>query len=168
MLKYYAQNNKNAIGNNIYITTNTVSELLSWEPGDEINETDFRYLNNLKNRIDNYFGYAMMQVYELGDSNNYLEYAGQVMDIIAVSGSITERYNYEDYAIPASIAVDLVNTLLNNLINQYLDPEAPGLVPGTIDNNINDILQNLLTTNVPFADILQDVFQRLVNHIHTG
>ena len=164
VLKYYAQNNKNAIGNNIYITTNTVSELLSWEPGDEINETDFRYLNNLKNRIDNYFGYAMMQVYELGDSNNYLEYAGQVMDIIAVSGSITERYNYEDYAIPASIAVDLVNTLLNNLINQYLDPDAPGLVPGTIDNNINDILQNLLTTNVPFADILQDVYKRLAEN----
>lgn len=164
VLKYYAQNNKNAIGNNIYITTNTVSELLSWEPGDEINETDFRYLNNLKNRIDNYFGYAMMQVYELGDSNNYLEYAGQVMDIIAVSGSVTERYNYEDYAIPASIAVDLVNTLLNNLINQYLDPNAPGLVPGTIDNNINDILQNLLTTNVPFADILQDVYKRLAEN----
>ena len=164
MLKYYAENNKNAIGNNIYITTNTVSELLSWEPGDEINETDFRYLNNLKNRIDNYFGYAMMQVYELGDSNNYLEYAGQVMDIIAVSDSVTERYNYEDYAIPASIAVDLVNTLLNNLINQYLDPDAPGLVPGTIDNNINDILQNLLTTNVPFADILQDVYKRLAEN----
>ena len=164
VLKYYAQNNKNAIGNNIYITTNTVSELLSWEPGDEINETDFRYLNNLKNRIDNYFGYAMMQVYELGDSNNYLEYAGQVMDIIAVSGSVTERYNYEDYAIPASIAVDLVNTLLNNLINQYLDPDAPGLVPGTIDNNINDILQNLLTTDVPFADILQDVYKRLAEN----
>lgn len=164
VLKYYAQNNKDAIGNNVYITTNTVYELLSWEPGDEINETDFRYLNNLKNRIDNYFGYAMMQVYELGDSNNYLEYAGQVMDIIAVSGSITERYNYEDYAIPASIAVDLVNTLLNNLINQYLDPEAPGLVPGTIDNNINDILQNLLTTNVPFADILQDVYKRLAEN----
>ena len=164
VLKYYAQNNKNAIGNNIYITTNTVSELLSWEPGDEINETDFRYLNNLKNRIDNYFGYAMMQVYELGDSNNYLEYAGQVIDIIAVSGSVTERYNYEDYAIPASIAVDLVNTLLNNLINQYLDPDAPGLVPGTIDNNINDILQNLLTTNVPFADILQDVYKRLAEN----
>lgn len=164
VLKYYAQNNKNAIGNNIYITTNTVSELLSWEPGDEINETDFRYLNNLKNRIDNYFGYAMMQVYELGDSNNYLEYAGQVMDIIAVSGSITERYNYEDYAIPASIAVDLVNALLNNLINQYLDPDAPGLVPGTIDNNINDILQNLLTTDVPFADILQDVYKRLAEN----
>ena len=164
VLKYYAENNKNAIGNNIYITTNTVSELLSWEPGDEINETDFRYLNNLKNRIDNYFGYAMMQVYELGDSNNYLEYAGQVMDIIAVSGSVTERYNYEDYAIPASIAVDLVNTLLNNLINQYLDPDAPGLVPGTIDNNINDILQNLLTTNVPFADILQDVYKRLAEN----
>lgn len=164
VLKYYAQNNKNAIGNNIYITTNTVSELLSWEPGDEINETDFRYLNNLKNRIDNYFGYAMMQVYELGDSNNYLEYAGQVMDIIAVSGSVTERYNYEDYAIPASIAVDLVNTLLNNLINQYLDPNAPGLVPGTIDNNINDILQNLLTTDVPFADILQDVYKRLAEN----
>lgn len=164
VLKYYAENNKNAIGNNIYITTNTVSELLSWEPGDEINETDFRYLNNLKNRIDNYFGYAMMQVYELGDSNNYLEYAGQVMDIIAVSGSITERYNYEDYAIPASIAVDLVNTLLNNLINQYLDPDAPGLVPGTIDNNINDILQNLLTTDVPFADILQDVYKRLAEN----
>lgn len=164
VLKYYAQNNKDAYGNNVYITTNTVSELLSWEPGDEINETDFRYLNNLKNRIDNYFGYAMMQVYELGDSNNYLEYAGQVMDIIAVSGSITERYNYEDYAIPASIAVDLVNTLLNNLINQYLDPNAPGLVPGTIDNNINDILQNLLTTNVPFADILQDVYKRLAEN----
>lgn len=164
VLKYYAQNNKDAIGNNVYITTNTVSELLSWEPGDEINETDFRYLNNLKNRIDNYFGYAMMQVYELGDSNNYLEYAGQVMDIIAVSGSITERYNYEDYAIPASIAVDLVNTLLNNLINQYLDPNAPGLVPGTIDNNINDILQNLLTTDVPFADILQDVYKRLAEN----
>ena len=164
VLKYYAQNNKDAIGNNVYITTNTVSELLSWEPGDEINETDFRYLNNLKNRIDNYFGYAMMQVYELGDSNNYLEYAGQVMDIIAVSGSITERYNYEDYAIPASIAVDLVNTLLNNLINQYLDPDAPGLVPGTIDNNINDILQNLLTTDVPFADILQDVYKRLAEN----
>ena len=164
VLKYYAENNKNAIGNNIYITTNTVSELLSWEPGDEINETDFRYLNNLKNRIDNYFGYAMMQVYELGDSNNYLEYAGQVMDIIAVSGSVTERYNYEDYAIPASIAVDLVNTLLNNLINQYLDPNAPGLVPGTIDNNINDILQNLLTTDVPFADILQDVYKRLAEN----
>lgn len=164
VLKYYAQNNKNAIGNNIYITTNTVSELLSWEPGDEINETDFRYLNNLKNRIDNYFGYAMMQVYELGDSNNYLEYAGQVMDIIAVSGSVTERYNYEDYAIPASIAVDLVNALLNNLINQYLDPDAPGLVPGTIDNNINDILQNLLTTDVPFADILQDVYKRLAEN----
>ena len=164
VLKYYAENNKNAIGNNIYITTNTVSELLSWEPGDEINETDFRYLNNLKNRIDNYFGYAMMQVYELGDSNNYLEYAGQVMDIIAVSDSVTERYNYEDYAIPASIAVDLVNTLLNNLINQYLDPDAPGLVPGTIDNNINDILQNLLTTNVPFADILQDVYKRLAEN----
>ena len=164
VLKYYAQNNKDALGNNIYITTNTVSELLSWEPGDEINETDFRYLNNLKNRIDNYFGYAMMQIYELGDSNNYLEYAGQVMDIIAVSDSITERYNYEDYAIPASIAVDLVNTLLNNLINQYLDPDAPGLVPGTIDNNINDILQNLLTTNVPFADILQDVYKRLAEN----
>lgn len=164
VLKYYAQNNKDAYGNNMYITTNTVSELLSWEPGDEINETDFRYLNNLKNRIDNYFGYAMMQVYELGDSNNYLEYAGQVMDIIAVSDSVTERYNYEDYAIPASIAVDLVNTLLNNLINQYLDPDAPGLVPGTIDNNINDILQNLLTTNVPFADILQDVYKRLAEN----
>lgn len=164
VLKYYAQNNKDAYGNNIYITTNTVSELLSWEPGDEINETDFRYLNNLKNRIDNYFGYAMMQVYKLGDSNNYLEYAGQVMDIIAVSGSVTERYNYEDYAIPASIAVDLVNALLNNLINQYLDPNAPGLVPGTIDNNINDILQNLLTTDVPFADILQDVYKRLAEN----
>lgn len=161
VLKYYAQNNKDALGNNIYITTNTVSELLSWEPGDEINGTDFRYLNNLKNRIDNYFGYAMMQIYELGDSNNYLNYAGQVMDIVAVSNSVTERYNYEDYAIPASIAVDLVNTLLNNLINQYLDPEAPGLVPDVIENNLNDILQNLLTTNVPLADILQDIYKRL-------
>lgn len=164
VLKYYAQNNKDAYGNNVYITTNTVSELLSWEPGDEINETDFRYLNNLKNRIDNYFGYAMMQIYELGDSNNYLNYAGQVMDIIAVSNSVTERYNYEDYAIPASIAVDLVNTLLNNLINQYLDPEAPGLVPDVIENNLNDILQNLLTTDVPFADILQDVYKRLAEN----
>lgn len=153
-----------------YINVDVVTELQKWQPGTEINSTDFPYLSRYKDRVDNYFAYYYLIVY-LEDSpapgdinNNYLEIEKQFLDISAISAAVNVRYNYEDYAIPASIAVDLVNTLLNNLINQYLDPDAPGLVPGTIDNNINDILQNLLTTNVPFADILQDVYKRLAEN----
>ena len=155
-LKYYATSS--------YITANLILELSTWEPGIEISSADRPYLTNLKNRVDNYFAYFCLQYYELGTSNNYLIYANQLIDINAISASVTERYDYQDYAIPSSIAVDMVNSLLNGLINQYLDPEAPGLAPGIINNNINDILQNLLTTNLPLLDILTDIYKRLAEN----
>lgn len=150
-----------------YINVDVVTELQKWQPGTEINSTDFPYLSRYKDRVDNYFAYYYLIVYlenspAPGDiNNNYLEIEKQFLDISAISAAVNVRYNYEDYAIPSNISVDMVNTLLNNLINQYLDPDADGLVPGVIENNLNDILQNLLTTNVPFADILQDIYKRL-------
>lgn len=150
-----------------YINVDVVTELQKWQPGTEINSTDFPYLSRYKDRVDNYFAYYYLIVY-LEDSpapgdinNNYLEIEKQFLDISAISAAVNVRYNYEDYAIPSNISVDMVNTLLNNLINQYLDPDADSLVPNVIENNLNDILQNLLTTNVPFADILQDIYKRL-------
>lgn len=155
VVKYYADN---------YIDNSSVPQLRNWQPGTEVNESNFPALAKYKARVDRDFAYYYLYQYIEGApstvNNNYLQFAKQLLDIKIVTPSIPEKYDYDNYAIPSNISVDLVNNLLNGFINQYLDPDAPDLVPGVI-GNINNMLQNLLTTEVPLADVLTDVYKNL-------
>lgn len=155
VVKYYADN---------YIDNSSVPQLRNWQPGTEVNESNFPALAKYKARVDRDFAYYYLYQYIEGApstvNNNYLIFAKQLLDIKIVTPSIPEKYDYDNYAIPSNISVDLVNNLLNGFINQYLDPDAPDLVPGVI-GNINSMLQNLLTTEVPLADVLTDVYKNL-------
>lgn len=155
VVKYYAD---------IYIDNSSVPQLKNWEPGTEVTSSNYPALYKYKAKVDNDFAYYYLYQYIEGApstvNNNYLQFANQLLDIKIVSASVAEKYDYDNYAIPSDISVDLVNELLNGYINQYLDPEADDLVPGVI-GNINSMLQNLLTTNVPLADVLTDVYKNL-------
>ena len=155
VVKYYADN---------YIDNSSVPQLRNWQPGTEVNDSNYPALARYKTRVDRDFAYYYLYQYIEGApstvNNNYLIFAKQLLDIKIVTPSIPEKYDYDNYAIPSNISVDLVNNLLNGFINQYLDPDAPDLVPGVI-GNINSMLQNLLTTEVPLADVLTDVYKNL-------
>lgn len=155
VVKYYADT---------YIDNSSVPQLRYWQPGTEVTSSSYAALYKYKAKVDNDFAYYYLYQYIEGApstvNNNYLQFANQLLDIKIVAASVTEKYDYDNYAIPSEISVDLVNELLNGYINQYLDPEADDLVPGVI-GNINSMLQNLLTTDVPLADVLTDVYKNL-------
>lgn len=155
VVKYYAD---------LYIDNSSVPQLRNWQPGTEVTSSSYAALYKYKAKVDNDFAYYYLYQYIEGApsivNNNYLQFANQLLDINATTPSITERYDYDNYAIPSDVSIDLVNNLLNGYINQYLDPDADDLVPGVI-GNINSMLQNLLTTEVPLADVLTDVYKNL-------
>lgn len=155
VVKYYAD---------LYIDNSSVPQLRNWQPGTEVTNSNYPALAKYKAKVDNDFAYYYLYQYIEGApstvNNNYLQFANQLLDINATTPSITERYDYDNYAIPSDVSIDLVNNLLNGYINQYLDPDADDLVPGVI-GNINSMLQNLLTTEVPLADVLTDVYKNL-------
>ncbi len=155
VVKYYAD---------LYIDNSSVPQLRYWQPGTEVTSSSYAALYKYKAKVDNDFAYYYLYQYIEGApsivNNNYLQFANQLLDINATTPSITERYDYDNYAIPSNVSIDLVNNLLNGYINQYLDPDADDLVPGVI-GNINSMLQNLLTTEVPLADVLTDVYKNL-------
>lgn len=155
VVKYYADN---------YIDNSSVPQLKNWQPGTEVNSSNYSALAKYKTKVDNNFAFYYLYQYIEGApstvNNNYLLFAKELLNIKVVAPAVTVQYDYDDYAIESEVAVDLVNDLLNGYINEYLDPNAPELVPDVI-GNINSMLQNLLTTDVPLVDVLTDVYKDL-------
>ena len=106
-------------------------------------------IQQLQNRTDGAFGFP-------GTANVKFFYEDMNIGKLVKGLMGSDAYDYDNYKIPDSLAVDVVNDTINGYLS-YLEPGTD------IGNLVSDLLGKLLTSNIDLSTSLKDIWKNLYN-----